>query len=163
MLKKYQQTGATLFIGLILLLAISIVSLVAMRTSILDLTIANNKQQFTNTFEAAEQITNSRLTTMGLSITGTEAPNSIINDANFVYDTGRDSVELTGKNAADQNVVIANVKSEIRYRNKGPTTGWQLDQYGAAYHFQMNTRAQAPGRGANSNHRIGFYIVSPGT
>ena len=163
MLKQSQQTGATLFISLILLLAISIVSLIAMRTSILDLTIANNKQQFTNSFEAAEQITNSRLTNLSLTISGTENPNDLITDANFVYPTGKDSFELTGKNSANQNIVVANVKSEIRFRNKAPTTGWQLDQYGSAYHFRMDTKAQTPGRGANSNHRIGFYIVAPGT
>jgi len=41
-----QQHGATLFIGLMLLLAISLISLAAMRTSILDLMIANNQQQY---------------------------------------------------------------------------------------------------------------------
>lgn len=160
MLKKYTQTGATLFIGLILLLAISIVSLIAMRTSILDLTIANNKQQFTNSFEAAEQVTNNRFSKLKLSITGTEIAGAIINDGNFTYPTGQESINVIAKNAANVDVVVAKVKSEVSFRVTGPTTGWQLDKYGTAYHFQMNTKAQTPGRNANANHRVGFYIVS---
>jgi len=55
-----KQSGATLFIGLMLLLAISIVSLAAMRSSILELVMTNNKQQFSYAFEAAELVVSQR-------------------------------------------------------------------------------------------------------
>jgi len=149
------QTGATLFIGLILLLAISIVSLVAMRTSILDLTIANNKQQFTNTFEAAEQIVNTRLSTLVLNIDGTEAMDSVLPD------TSLSDIDISSRNNAGNTVTIAQVDSEIRFRLTGGATGNDLSAGASAYHFQMDTEAMSPGRGTNSNHRVGFYIVAP--
>lgn len=147
------QSGATLLISLILLIAISIVSLVSMRTSLLDLVITNNKQQFANTFEAAEQVTSTRFSTMDFSVTGTELTGAQI--INF------GSVAVSSKDSDGDAVQVATVNSEVRYRTQGPTTGWELDQYGAAYHFQLNVEADSLGRGANSNHQTGFFIIAP--
>lgn len=152
MLNTKSQTGATLFVGLILLVAISIISLAAMRTSLLDLAITNNKQQFTNTFEASEQVVNTRLTNMQLAITGTQTTGDIIPGSN-------QTIAVTTLNTAGANVTVADVNSDVTYRTLGTGTGWALN--GSAYHFQLNVRAVAPGRGANSNHRVGFFIVAP--
>lgn len=152
MLNTKKQSGATLVIGLILLIAISIISLAAMRTSLLDLAITNNKQQFTNTFESAEQVVNTRLTNMQLAITGVQAIDSEV--AGSVR-----NMQVTAKNSADADVVIADVESNVTFRTEGTGIGWELD--GSAFHFQLNVQAKAPGRGANSNHRVGFFIVAP--
>jgi len=157
MLNTKKQSGATLFICLVLLLGISIVSLAAMRTSVLDLTIANNKQQFANTFEAAEEVINQRISAMSLNITGTETTDQVIAEDSSITDTSVDGI-----NSAGDAIRIADVESEVLFRTTGPASGWQLNQSGSAYHFQMNVNAQSPGRGANSNHRIGFYIIAPG-
>lgn len=143
------QTGATLFMGLMLLLAISLISLAAMRTSILDLMIANNQQQYAYTFQAAEQVVNDNLTTMSLNIEGTELAGDTVE--NF------SAVEVNSKTSSNQTVKVADVGSEVIYRSKGSAAGWQLG--GSVYHFQMDVNAKAPGRGAASNQRIGFYIV----
>lgn len=143
------QKGATLFMGLMLLLAISLISLAAMRTSILDLMIANNQQQYAYTFQAAEQVVNEQLADMNLNILGTE-------DAGDTVVTF-DAVEVNSKNSSDETIKVADVASQVIYREKGIATGWQLD--GSLYHFQMDVNANAPGRGATSNQRVGFYIV----
>ncbi len=155
MLKNKSQTGATLFIGLILLLAISIVSLVAMRTSILDLTIANNKQQFTNTFEAAERVINNRLSNLNMEISGTETTDELVPNATL------SNLVVNATNSAGNSIPIARVNSEVRYRLEGGALGNDLGT-GRAFHFQMDTEALSPGRGTASNHRVGFYIVAPG-
>jgi len=151
---KHDQRGATLFIGLLLLLAISIVSLAAMRTSILDLVIANNKQQFLNSFEAAENTLKNTLANSRLTVTGTEQRGDIL----FA---SQNPEIITAENAMGTDVNIAEVVTEIRYQNQGTALGWELN--GTAYHFVLDAEAESTGRGTNANHRTGFYIVAPGT
>lgn len=151
-LKPNNQTGATLFVGLILLLAISIISIAAMRTSVLDLAITNNKQQYANTFEASERVINTRLSDLRLEIDGTQATDTVIAGST-------ETTSVSTKNTAGSNVVIANITSDVTYRNEGGGTGWELD--GTVYHFQLDAEASAPGRGAQSNHRVGFFIAAP--
>jgi len=146
------QTGATLFIGLVLLLAISILSLAAMRTSVLDLVIANNKQQFSYAFEAAEQIGNERLVNFDLSITGLEP-------INLPLPNTQQNAVVTSKNNDEAEITVANVNSQVSYRGEGTTTGWGLGAGSAAYHFEMDITAQTPGRGATANHQVGFVIA----
>jgi len=148
-----KQTGATLFIGLILLVAISLVSLAAMRTSVLDLTIANNKQQLANTFEAAELTINSRLSNPALVVSGEENPGDQIGSTS--------STKVEGTSSAGNKIDIADVNLGVYYRNFGPANGWELDAKGSAYHFQIDAEAESPGRGAHSNHRVGFYVIAP--
>jgi len=154
MKKVNLQTGATLFVGLILLIAISVISLAAMRTSILDLIIATNKQQFTYTFESSEQVINQRLSTMSLSLSGTPTPNS-----NMPNTTQIDVVQYP--NSSGQDITVANVRSNVCFRNVGLALGYDLTN-GSAYHFQLNAVADAPARGANAQHRLGFFIIGPG-
>ena len=139
-----KQKGATLFISLMLLIGISIISLAAMRTSLLELVIANNKQQYSNTFQAAEQVSNNRFSNMKLSILGTETIGDPLNN------------ETVTETLANSSVV-----SEVIFKGQGPSQGWDLDQFGLAYHFYLNAEASAAGRGAVSRHRTGFYIVAP--
>lgn len=146
----HQQTGATLFIGLILLLAISIISLAAMRTSVLDLIIANNKQQFAYTFEAAEDVVNQRMTNINLAL----APATVPGDVLF---TSAAPDQIFTTNSSGTPVKVADVDTEIVYRNQGSALGWSLTKK-KAYHFQMNVEATAPGRGAKANHRVGFFL-----
>ena len=149
-----KQTGATLFISLMLLIGISLISLAAMRSSLLELVIANNKQQYSNTFQAAEQVINQRFSNLNLAIQGTEPK-----DVPLAGYTIAGTVVTDGK-AVDP-ITTAFVDSAIIYRGQGPSTGWDLDQFGLAYHFYINAEASAPGRGGVSRHRAGFYIVAP--
>lgn len=153
LMQQKTQQGATLFIGLLLLLAISIVSLAAMRTSILDLIIANNKQQFLNTFEASEQVLNQTVSDISLTISGTEQRGDIVQSSGT-------ATTISTLNAAGDSVDIADVDTEIRYQNRGYALGWEMDA--VAYHFQIDSEAESTGRGTTANHRAGFYIVSPG-
>jgi len=123
-----------------------------MRTSVLDLIMANNKQQYTYTFEAAEQIINQRMTNMNISIDGTEAANTTLNAT-------KQLVGINYKNSDKVDVKTADVDSVVTYRGTGSALGWSLS--GQAYHFQLDAEAKAPSRGAKANHRVGFYIVAP--
>jgi len=162
MTKVTKQSGATLFIGLMLLLAISIVSIAAMRTSILDLVMTNNKQQFSYCFEAAEQVVSSRFDNLNFIINPTIANNTI------VAGQTRNNVPITFTAGSDP---AAWVNSSIRFRTVGLAEGWSLDQTGNAYHFQIDAQtttidpseANASGRGASCNHRVGFYRIAPNT
>ena len=140
----HQQHGSTLFICLMLLLAISIISLAAMRTSLLELVIANNKQQYSNTFQASEEIINTRLGSLDLEFKGTEVPDQVV----------------TTDIVPPVNANIDNSTSTIIYRNKTPAAGWELGS-GIAYHFQIEAKAKSIARNAVSEQRVGFYVVAP--
>ena len=146
------QQGSTLFICLMLLLAISIISLAAMRTSLLELVIANNKQQFSNTFQASEQIINSRLGNLTIEFTGTETTDQVLTTENAT-----DDVNVTIGGAT---MKTATVDSKIIYRTKTAAAGWELGS-GLAYHFQIEAKANSPAQTATSEQRVGFYIVAP--
>ena len=153
-----RQNGATLFIGLMLLIAISIVSLAAMRTSVLDLVITNNKQQFVDTFESAEQVINAAIKNPSLAINGNEFRGDIIADSGTTPD---DFITQTTKtNNAGQQVVVADIDTEIMYSNQGSADGWELND-STAYYFQLDAEAESRGRNTRANHRVGFYIVAP--
>ena len=143
------QQGSTLFICLMLLLAISIISLASMRTSLLELVIANNKQQFSNTFQASEEVINSRLGALNINFTGTEVPDQVltletVNDFPITVNT----------------VPTAYVDSKIIYRTRTAAIGWELGT-GLAFHFQIEAKADSPAQTATSEQRVGFYIVAP--
>jgi hypothetical protein len=152
-MKKITQQGSTLFISLMLLLAISIVSLAGMRTSLLELVIANNKQQFSNTFQAAEKVANDKLAALSLSINGTEVADQTI-------ETFTEVDVFAGKDQDAAAIKIAKVNSKILYRSQTPSLGWDLNQ-GVAYHFQMEVEAEAPSEKSKSKHKTGFYIIAP--
>jgi len=143
------QKGATLFIGLMLLLAISIMSLAAMRTSVLDLIIANNNQQFAYTFEASEEIAEQRMSNMIFPLPAIPVSGTIINGTT-------NNNEIISKTVAGD-VKTADVKSEVFYRTRGTAPGWDLTA--RSYHFNLDVEAKAPGRGAAANHRVGFYVI----
>ena len=145
-LKK--QQGSTLFVSLVLLLAISIISLAGMRTSLLELVIANNKQQFSNTFQAAEEVINSRLATLNLTIAsiptagdviGAEVPTTVTNEAGHT---------------------TAEVRSNVIYRATVPALGWSIGT-GKAHHFFIDAVATSAARNAESQHQNGFYVIGP--
>ena len=138
------QHGSTLFICLMLLLAISIISLAAMRTSLLELVIANNKQQYSNTFQASEELINTRLGNLDIAFTGTEAPDDLIST---------ESVTPVNANIGDSTI-------KLFYRNKTPAIGWELGS-GIAFHFQIEAKAKSAARNAVSEQRVGFYVVAP--
>jgi Tfp pilus assembly protein PilX len=150
MIKTKKQTGSTLFICLLLLLAISIISLAGMRTSLLELVIANNKQQFSNTFQAAEEIIDTRMSTIAVTLTGAEVADQVI--------PGTTQTDTSVTNGAGQETAL--VTSSISYRKEAPASGWGLD-VAVAHHFQVDATATASAKNAESQHRSGFFIVAP--
>lgn len=147
------QKGSTLFISLMLLLAISIISLAGMRTSLLELVIANNKQQFSNTFQAAEEVISDKLGSLSLAIDGSEMPDDEIETFANVNVT-------SGKDEDNADIKTATVSAKVIYRNQTPSLGWDLNQ-GVAYHFQIDATATAPSGKSVSKHKTGFYIIAP--
>ncbi|MBT8142333.1 MAG: hypothetical protein HKN88_06295 [Gammaproteobacteria bacterium] len=148
-----QQQGSTLFICLVMLLAISIVSLAGMKNSVLELVIANNKQQFNNTFQAAEAVIDARLNALSVTLDGSEVP-----------DAEKTTLAQTTDvfSSADTSKKIATVNTRVFYRTEGPSLGWDINK-GVAHHFQMEAVATAPAKNAVANYRIGFYVVAPST
>ena len=158
------QEGATLFISLILLFVITLVCIIAMRTSLLELVMANNTQQSNNSFQAAESVLENSIINMSVTIDGTdvkyitEVDGSLkpINPADlFLSDIDEIQYKGSGNNLqakASGNVFLSSIT---------PANGWQLDLDAQAVHFRIETNAQSASGKAVSNNSAGVYIIAP--
>lgn len=162
---NHKQQGATLFIGLILLFVITLVCITAMRTSLLELVMANNAQQSNNSFQAAESVLENSIVNLSVAI----------NSADVEYIEAVDPVTKMPTNTADRPLSTIN---KIEYKGNGgklqasatgnvflrsitPANGWQLDLDAQAFHFRIETNAQSASGQAISNNSAGVYIVAP--
>ncbi len=138
------QRGAALFVGLILLLVITILVVSSMNTSTVQLMMAGNKQFTESAFQAAETGIDRALLagTFNTKFTTVEA------DALVSTAYGR-----------------ARVSSETAFetRTSVPGGGYSIggDDTFNAYHFTIVSTGSAE-RGASSRHRQNFYVIGPG-
>ncbi|MCC7259013.1 MAG: hypothetical protein IT486_11650 [Gammaproteobacteria bacterium] len=140
------QRGASLVIGLVLLLVLSILAVSTMSSATFGLTMAGNAQFSENAFQLAE--------------TGVEVA---INDGPFCAGCGPKATPATAVADADGND-IGEYEASTDYLECTAVEGFSED-YGSAdsfkaYHFQINSTGTAA-RAARSVHQQDFFLVGP--
>lgn len=135
------QRGGALIVGLVLLTVLTMLGVAGMKTSIMELTMAGNKQFSEDAFQAAETGID-RALQAGVFNTGmaTLVPKALVQPAH------NSTVES---------------RTEFQRRTRVPEGGFSLGEDGfEAYHFQVTSTGTAP-RNAVSTHRQWFYVVGP--
>lgn len=126
------QTGATLIVGLVLLLVLTVVGVSSMNTASMEITMAANTQFQQDAFQAAEDAIDIAIGTRAYS---TEGPRF---------------VEWTGNVDYDRRAVTTYRMNTTSF---GSSTG-ELD----AFHFDITAVGRGP-RNAIAQHTQSFYVV----
>ena len=130
------QRGATLVIGLILLLVMTLLGITGLTSSTVDLAMAGNSQNAQNSFQAAESTIEVELR---LGASGTDTPRV---DDNYDFGNG------------------AHGRAETAFQaTRLPPPGYSLTEYQADHYLITSTGTAA--RSATSTHLQGFYVVVP--
>ncbi len=141
-----RQRGASLIIGLVLLLVLSVLAVSTMSSATFGLTMAGNAQYTEQAFQLAE--------------TGVEVA---INDGPFCAGCGPKATPATAVTDADGND-LGEFEASTDYIECTPVVGFSED-YGSAdsfkaYHFQINSTGSSA-RAARSVHQQDFFLVGP--
>jgi hypothetical protein len=128
------QTGATLIVGLVLLLVLTVVGVSSMNTATMEITMAGNTQFQQDAFQAAEDGIDLAI---GQRVYSTAAPRIVDWLGNADYDRRAVTTYLDGRNTP----------------SFGSSTG-ELD----AFHFDTVSVGRGP-RNATSQHNQSFYVV----
>jgi type IV pilus assembly protein PilX len=138
--QRNRQAGATLIVGLVLLLVLTVVGISGMNTATMEITMAGNAQFQQDAFQAAEDAIDLAVGTRNY-ITECNAPRSI--DALGTPDSDRWS------------------KTTYLGNTSVPRGGFDYNEFDA---FQFETRATGRGpRGAPATHIQRFYVVAQHT
>jgi hypothetical protein len=143
-----QQRGVALFVGLILLLVITVLAVAAMTMATADLRMAANRQFHENAFQAATRGVELAMLTPNLPTTGV----SVTVPATPVPASTTDTYAYTVTFDPDNGITPV------------PAGGYSLGTGSgfSAFHFE----AQATGtsaRGSETVQEQGFYVVGPGS
>jgi type IV pilus assembly protein PilX len=126
------QVGATLIVGLVLLLVLTVVGVSGMNTATMQITMAANTQFQQDAFQLAEDGIDIAIATRQYS---TDAPRVVdwLGDAD--YDR----------------------RAETTYRMNTPVFNNSIGEY-EAFHFDINSVGRGP-RNAVSTHNQSFYVI----
>jgi Tfp pilus assembly protein PilX len=147
-----KQRGVALVISLVLLVVLTLLAVVGMGSSTLELTMAGNAQYQEHAFQAAEAAVEVEMRRD--DITPLAAPGEL---PALAENTGRNFVD-------DAGVVQATASGDTWYRRTSPASGWEIGggTKFTAYHFDSIGSSTAS-RGANDQHVQGYYVVGPGS
>jgi hypothetical protein len=126
------QTGATLIVGLVLLLVLTVVGVSGMNMATMEITMAANTQFQQDAFQAAEDAID---IVIGQRVYSTDGPRTVawLGDANF-----------------DRSAVTTFIMTTNAFGSSG-------GEY-AAFHFDVQAFGRGP-RNATSQHNQSFYVV----
>ena len=146
------ERGVALVVSLVLLVVLTLLAVVGMSGSTLEIAMAGNAQYQENAFEAAEAAVEVELRRDDISPLA--APGEL---PALPENTGRDFTDTRG-------ILQATGTGETWYRRTSPATGWELGggTKFQAYHFDSIGVGTAP-RGAADQHVQGYYVVGPGS
>jgi len=125
------QTGATLIVGLVLLLVLTVVGVSGMNMATMEITMAANTQFQQDAFQAAEDAID---IVIGQRVYSTDVPRTVA----FLGDPNYDRSAVT------------------TFRTTTNAFGNSLDY--AAFHFDIQAVGRGP-RNASSQHNQSFYVV----
>jgi Tfp pilus assembly protein PilX len=148
----HRERGVALVVSLALLVVLTLLAVVGMGSSTLELTMAGNAQFQENAFEAAEALVEAELRRD--DIAPLAAPGRL---ATIPANTDREFVD-------DDGIVHATASGETWYRRTSPASGWEIGggTKFSAYHFD-GIGASSAARGATDQHVQGYYVVGPGS
>jgi len=138
---RSRQTGAALFVGLVLLLVMTVLGVSGMNTATLELTMAGNSQAQQQAFQAAET---------GIDI-------AISRGAFTTFEPMVLPTIAVGDGEVD-------VETTFQQSTGVPDAAFSLGVGRGtvqAFHFDVVASGRGP-RGARSTHRQSFYVVGPG-
>lgn len=146
------ERGIALVVSLVMLVVLTLLAVVGMSASTLELTMAGNAQHQENAFEAAEAVVEVEMRRN--DIAPLAAPGQL---PAIPANTGRRFTDAGG-------IVQATGTGTTWYRRTSPATGWELGggTKFQAYHFDSIGDGTAP-RGAADQHVQGYYVVGPGS
>lgn len=143
MLNTRKQHGATLIVGLIFLLILTVLGISGMRMARSQLVMAGNEQFYAQAINIAEAAINAQIAD---------------NDFQMTYVTPSNPVSVTPTFSG------AGV-STIQYLNQGPAPDGGYSDDALTYRFRIDASAQAPA-GASARARVslkqGIYVLAPG-
>ena len=142
-----KQQGATLVVGLILLMVLTVLGISGMNMATLELTMASNAQFHQDAFQAAE-------TGLDLALSN-NAIGTAISGTNIVLPP----TELGDGSTTTQAVTTFELATPVPDRAFSPGVGAAGTV--TAYHFDIAAQGTGP-RNASSTHTQSFYIVGPG-
>jgi type IV pilus assembly protein PilX len=129
---RHMQEGATLVVGLVLLLVLTIVGVSGMNTATMELTMAGNAQFQQDAFQLAEDGIDIAIGTREFSTDGTRV------------------VDWLGTPEHDR-------RAETTYRMNTPAPGSSVGEL-EAFHFDTTSVGRGP-RNAQSQHTQSFYVI----
>jgi hypothetical protein len=134
--QRNRQTGATLIVGLVLLLVLTVIGVSGMNTATMEITMAGNMQYQQDAFQAAE-----------------DAIDLAIGRRDYMTDEDPRTVVALGNADNDR-------WSQTQYlcNTPVPRGGFSFDEF-EAFHFETQASGRGP-RGAPATHVQGFYVVA---
>ncbi len=139
------QRGAALIVGLVLLLAITVIGVSGMNASTLELNMAGNMQAQEAAFQAAEA---------GIDIAMARGMYSADEPRTLEWTALGDGVSRT---RSVTSCVATTPVPDIAF-STGTGTGMLQ-----AWHFDVVAEGEQTNRNARASHRQGFYVVGPAT
>ena len=137
---RQSQSGAALFVGLVLLLVMTVLGVSGMSTSTLELVMAGNAQAQQRAFQAAET---------GIDIAIAQTVFTTTEPWDRTFSVGEDSV-----------MVCRTFEQASGVPDAAFSLGVGIPSV-EAYHFEIEARGTGP-RGARSTHVQSFYVLGPG-
>jgi len=128
------QRGATLIVGLVLLLVLTIVGISGMNTATMEINMAANTQFLQDAFQMTED---------GLD--------EVLSTRNYTTDAAR-TLDWTGNQDYDRRAVTT-----YRLNTDVPDAAFSSDEV-EAFHFDIRSVGRGP-RNAQSEHTQSFYVV----
>jgi len=141
---RARQSGATLIVGLILLLVLTVLGVSGMSTARMEVRMAGNAQFRQDAFQQAESGIDLGIASGSYNTTATA---STIDWLGAEYDR---KVVTTFE--------AATPLSSVAFSMGNAAGGGSV----SAYHFEVEAEGKAP-RNATSTHRQGFYVLGPGS
>jgi type IV pilus assembly protein PilX len=129
-----QQRGATLIVGLVLLLVLTVVGISGMNTATMEINMAANTQFQQDAFQMTEDGVDEVLSTRG-----------------YTTDAAR-SLDWSGNQDYDRHAVTT-----YRMNTDVPDAAFSSDEV-EAFHFDIRSVGRGP-RNAQSEHTQSFYVV----
>jgi type IV pilus assembly protein PilX len=134
---RRRQTGATLIVGLVLLLVLTVVGVSGMNTATMEITMAGNMQFQQDAFQAAEDAIDIAIGQRDY-ITDEDVPRTVAALGDPDFDRWSQTLYLC--------------------RTPVPRGGFSVDEF-EAFHFETRASGRGP-RNAPAAHVQGFYVVA---
>lgn len=136
---RRHQTGATLIVGLVLLLVLTVVGISGMNTATMEIAMAGNAQFQQDAFQEAEDA-------IDLAIGRRQ------------YNTGDDPTTIAKLADPDNPDYDRWAETEFECSTNVPRGGFSISDFDA-FHFEVRGAGKGP-RNAPASHVQGFYVVA---